>query len=528
MMPRRCGAGLMNDRFSADDLPRRAASAARPIDLAHTRPFRIADVDVRPATREVIRGDRCEGLEPLVMQVLVALTGAKGEILSRDDLIDACWSGRAVTDDAINRVISRLRAVGRAFGGFTVETITKVGYRLVEEGHEASLPIAPRSSERTDVSRRTMIAGGLAFAGAGAGFLLLRQPWKHQPPAKALDLFQRAEITLRQGLGNLRQAISYYGEAVRVDPLYAKAWGALALAYTHQLEGYSEAEMRSVPGKLRSAARRALDLEPDNADAQLALILVRPMFKNWASMETQLRRFNQRHRNHWLGMGRLASLLFDVGRTEEGISIDKQVFDFDPMLPVGEAYLVNAMLNTDRLQEAEERLDRAEHRWPGHPSLWAVHYKLLMFNGRPQAASSFVMNPDLRPSDMTAEDVAIFARLARAVDTRRPHDVAASIEDFRNRAVQDVRNTPMSAEAFALLGRTDLTFASLETYFFNSGKFGKPVPIEPFTRRYARELFSRPLAPMRDDPRFKSILQRIGLEDYWRRSGTIPDYRRSA
>jgi hypothetical protein len=54
------------------------------------------------------------------------------------------------------------------------------------------------------------------------------------------------------------------------------------------------------------------------------------------------------------------------------------------------------------------------------------------------------------------------------------------------------------------------------------------VTIEPLTRRYARELFSRPLAPLRSDPRFKSILQRIGLEDYWRLSGTLPDYRRTA
>src|SRR3990170_1957445 len=104
-MARSGGIGLMNDRFSADDLPRKPASAPFrgpwPIDLAHIQPFRIGDVEVRPATREVLGGDRREVLEPRVMQVLVTLAGARGEILSRDDLIDACWSGRAVTDDAI-------------------------------------------------------------------------------------------------------------------------------------------------------------------------------------------------------------------------------------------------------------------------------------------------------------------------------------------------------------------------------------------------------------------------------------------
>ena len=123
----------MNDRFSAEDLPRRPGSAPRPVDLAHTQPFQLGDVEVRPAARELVRGDQRETLEPLVMQVLVVLASAHGEILSRDDLIDACWSGRAITDDAINRVISRLRALGRTFGTFEVETITKVGYRLVGE-----------------------------------------------------------------------------------------------------------------------------------------------------------------------------------------------------------------------------------------------------------------------------------------------------------------------------------------------------------------------------------------------------------
>ena len=128
---------LMNGGHSADKGLTNQDSAppggSWPIDLAHTAAFRLGDVDVQPATRELVRGTRRVTLDPKVMEVLVVLARADGAILSRDDLIAACWGGRAVTDDAINRVISRLRAAARDIGGFDIETITKVGYRLVAE-----------------------------------------------------------------------------------------------------------------------------------------------------------------------------------------------------------------------------------------------------------------------------------------------------------------------------------------------------------------------------------------------------------
>ena len=67
---------------------------------------------------------------------LVLLAQAGGEVVTRDDLIAACWEGRVVSDDAINRVISRVRRIAELTSGqdFALETITKVGYRLVVAG----------------------------------------------------------------------------------------------------------------------------------------------------------------------------------------------------------------------------------------------------------------------------------------------------------------------------------------------------------------------------------------------------------
>jgi DNA-binding winged helix-turn-helix (wHTH) protein/TolB-like protein/Tfp pilus assembly protein PilF len=71
-------------------------------------------------------------LEPLVMDVLVALAACQGDVLSNDQLIDAAWGGRAVTDDVIVRCIAVLRRnLGdKARDPEYIENIPRRGYRL--------------------------------------------------------------------------------------------------------------------------------------------------------------------------------------------------------------------------------------------------------------------------------------------------------------------------------------------------------------------------------------------------------------
>jgi DNA-binding winged helix-turn-helix (wHTH) protein len=122
------------------------------MDLSSEPKLRLGRIDVSPATREVIFPGGRDVIEPRVMEVLVTLARAKGEVLSRDALIEACWEGRVVSDDAINRVISRVRKVSELTHGedFVLETIAKVGYRLVVKEVSPALapvPVAPAAAE---------------------------------------------------------------------------------------------------------------------------------------------------------------------------------------------------------------------------------------------------------------------------------------------------------------------------------------------------------------------------------------------
>jgi TolB-like protein len=114
------------------------------IVLARETTVRLGPLTIEPALLRVTHDDGQEAfLQPRVMQVLVALARAHGKILSRDDLMAQCWNGVIVGEDAINRVMVRLRQLleGLGAGVFRVETITKVGYRLITEG-SAAPPVA--------------------------------------------------------------------------------------------------------------------------------------------------------------------------------------------------------------------------------------------------------------------------------------------------------------------------------------------------------------------------------------------------
>ena len=71
-------------------------------------------------------------LEPMGMRLLLLLARRAPETVTRDEMIDALWQGRVVTDDAVNKQVSKLRAAlaYQAADQNLIETVPKVGVRL--------------------------------------------------------------------------------------------------------------------------------------------------------------------------------------------------------------------------------------------------------------------------------------------------------------------------------------------------------------------------------------------------------------
>jgi len=160
-----------------------------PIDLADEADFQLGALLVSPSTREVGRGELRELLEPRVMQVLVALFRADGRVVSRDELITRCWEGRIVGEDAINRAIGRLRRLSEADGeaSFGIETIPRVGYRLMAGPSAEAGPAPGLAAEPRKKAVRPVLIGAAAIAVVAAALFWLtpRPAPAPAPPAAA-------------------------------------------------------------------------------------------------------------------------------------------------------------------------------------------------------------------------------------------------------------------------------------------------------------------------------------------------------
>ena len=140
-----------------------AAAPSTAIDLASERPFRVGRASVDPVSREAAFNGQSERLQPQNLKVLIALVRGKGQVVKRDQLVDQCWDGRFVGDDVINRAISTLRQFAERAGGFSIETVPRSGYRLVE----TALRLSRRWVIAAVVSIILALAGLALFEWAG-------------------------------------------------------------------------------------------------------------------------------------------------------------------------------------------------------------------------------------------------------------------------------------------------------------------------------------------------------------------------
>jgi DNA-binding winged helix-turn-helix (wHTH) protein len=75
--------------------------------------YRFSDFVLDIERRELVRGDEWVEIEPQVFDLLAFLVHNRERVVSKDDLIEAVWQGRVVSESTLT---SRINAARRAIG----------------------------------------------------------------------------------------------------------------------------------------------------------------------------------------------------------------------------------------------------------------------------------------------------------------------------------------------------------------------------------------------------------------------------
>ena len=152
----------------------------------------------------------------------------------------------------------------------------------------------------------------------------------------AYELYHKGRSLWEKRSGdNLAKAIAFYEQAIARDPKYALAYSGLANSYV-LLPLYFSVPQRDAMAKAREAALKALQIDPNLAEAHNALGKILNFDDlHLAEAARELQRAieiqpNNATAHQWYGNGPLDSL----GRFDQAIAETKRAVELDPLSPI--------------------------------------------------------------------------------------------------------------------------------------------------------------------------------------------------
>ncbi|HEV8692167.1 MAG TPA: winged helix-turn-helix domain-containing protein, partial [Ideonella sp.] len=194
-------------------------------DPAFGHVLTVGEWRVDAAGNQLLRNGESVRLEPKSVEVLVVLARRAGQVVAREELLEAVWPGVIVGDDALTQAVIKLR---KALGDHArqptyIETISKRGYRLLAPVSDAVGAVAGGAgavaSEPTRPRRRWLLPAlaGVALAIAAA---VLMPPWlrdRAQVAAPARPTI--AVLPLANQSGDPQR--DYFADGVTEDIIFA-------------------------------------------------------------------------------------------------------------------------------------------------------------------------------------------------------------------------------------------------------------------------------------------------------------------
>ena len=311
---------------------------------------------------------------------------------------------------------------------------------------------------------------------------------------EAHDLYLRGLSLLAQRGPALHQAIAYFKSAVASDSTFAPAWAGLATAY-ELLPAYYLSSYEEMLPLAEHAARRAIALDSTLGPAYAALATVHRDRMQWAEAERAYGRALRLAPNDPETVEQYGQFLFWSGQSEAALPWLERARKLDPLAPIPAVTTGTALLFLHRYDSAAALLGHASELAPTLP----LPYMWRMWTELDARRYDLAEQAGRRIAEVTGLDPGIYSALIRGVaDPRHRHEALGLLARTPGTAPWAL-NAGYRMNWFMLLADTAAALDAVDQLNTRPTLFA------------ILNLWNPALDPIRDHPRFRATLQRLGL-----------------
>jgi serine/threonine protein kinase/Flp pilus assembly protein TadD len=298
--------------------------------------------------------------------------------------------------------------------------------------------------------------------------------------------------------GDLKRAIEYFEQAIERDSRYAPAYAGIADSY-NDLPNYSSFSPDEAYPKANEAALKALELDDKLAEAHASLGLIKSEYDwDWEGAEKEFKRAIELNSacvtaHYWYGL-----LLLYLARFDDAIKEMKKALELDPLSLLIYKHMGLILFLAGQSDEAIETLKKALEM---EPNAILLHALIGLAYGRKslykEALAELQKEKELTTDCPPIVDAWLGFAYLRIGDKGRGQEV---LEYLIGRSKQQYVPPYAFAQFYFALGATDEGFKWLERAYEERDIWLRYLKVDTS------------LESFRSDPRFTSLLKKMGLE----------------
>jgi len=294
----------------------------------------------------------------------------------------------------------------------------------------------------------------------------------------------------------LAKGIDYFNQAIAIDPNYGLAYNGLAYNYINQDDWYMPP--REAGPKAKQAAEKALAIDPNDADAHLALAIESQWYEwNWPVAEREFKRAIELNPNDSEARGYYSWFLAPMGRGAEALAEARLAQQAAPLASLGNFFVASVLVFTQQWDPAMKQLTSNIEL---DPNFWFDHcYLGRTYEAKGRMAEAIAEFQ--RALALDNENTEIWSGLGHAYALSGNKKEAQKVLDHLKELSARTNVAPYSiAVVYAGLGDKDQVFSWLDRAYAERSYF-----LAVYLTTDSR------LNGLHADPRFAALKQRIGL-----------------